>query len=122
MKRVYQCDFCSTTDADKGVMKEHEAGCLDNPSLKSCFTCKHALHDGWELDKYLSLIGCEKQGADGWLEFSEDELDRDYNDDDPFELPELPEQPIVSCPHWEDADEERDIIKTAKRLKAGLLL
>ena len=43
MKRVWKCDFCSTTTNTVNEMDKHESKCSFNPMLKLCNTCDHQI-------------------------------------------------------------------------------
>ena len=40
MKAIYQCDWCGKCDTED-VIREHEANCIYNKELRSCYTCKN---------------------------------------------------------------------------------
>jgi len=43
MKRVWKCDFCSSTSEDKIDIITHEEGCSWNPINRTCYTCDNRL-------------------------------------------------------------------------------
>lgn len=75
MQQVWKCDFCSTTNLDKNFIAEHEASCSFNPSLRSCYTCKNLIDEGYgmdsfyvcKLDKNVFDVMEDKTPCDVWL-------------------------------------------------------
>ena len=38
MKAIYQCDWCGERGTEEEI-REHEASCIMNKALRSCYTC-----------------------------------------------------------------------------------
>ena len=39
MKRVWKCDFCTTTHKKQSFILDHEKICSFNPIMKNCYSC-----------------------------------------------------------------------------------
>ena len=73
MKRVWKCDFCSSTHEMKVKIAEHEKECVFNPINKNCYSCEHHGDEGYYGDSCpvcaikLSVIKGQDEGnCDGW--------------------------------------------------------
>ena len=73
MKRVWKCDFCSSTDVLSEKIKEHELNCHFNPLKRFCYTCKFHGDEGYYGDscpyceiKLDHISGEEDGNCKGW--------------------------------------------------------
>lgn len=70
MKLVYQCDWCGERGTEKEI-REHEANCIMNKALRSCYTCGNRKGFGitrmdCQLDKEIPE-GKYFQGCPDWV-------------------------------------------------------
>ena len=77
MKLVWECDFCSETNKDKGLIRTHENICSFNPKNKVCYTCEKRIDDQIMQDgcsdksvssNYLFDVLDEKNPCEYWIE------------------------------------------------------
>jgi hypothetical protein len=71
MKKVWKCDFCSTTSENEEEMKEHEIKCSFNPKHKKCFSCGNYINYrncGDDCKISLNILDGETDGnCKGWI-------------------------------------------------------
>ena len=59
--KAYQCDYCHTRYYSESAMASHEEGCLYNPTLKRCQTCKHSIPQKEETENGMpKVVGSRK--------------------------------------------------------------
>jgi len=77
MKKVFQCDFCSTTRDTETDMELHEPVCSFNPINKQCWTCEHRTEEGASISGFWN--GCNLHNDIDHIEdFGEKGLCKDW--------------------------------------------
>jgi len=80
MKRVWKCDFCSSTSKDKKDIIVHEQECSFNPVNKTCYTCDnrvyamyHGSSDECKIHDFGHFLDVEEEGkiCEDWISTKE---------------------------------------------------
>ena len=73
MKRVWKCDFCSSTNVLSEKIKEHELECSFNPEKRMCYSCIFSYDDAYYGERSpcckinLDVVDGEEDGnCKGW--------------------------------------------------------